>query len=645
MLKFRTVILAAALLLAVLLGGCGLSLAEDITPPPNYKAPTAEALQPVAASTAFPLTPPDPVQGKAIFVEKCAACHGETGMGDGPQAANLANPVAPLGSPELARASRPADWYTMVTQGNLEKFMPGFASLNDRQRWDVVAYALTLSTNPEEQALGQSLYEANCAACHGKTGGGDGEQAAGLPVKPASWTDEERLAGLSAVDMTRVMAGGKEGHTSFADVLDETQRYAVASYIRKLSFTASEQDTATAAENAANSAAADAAATPDAAAEVPATITIQGTITNGSGDAALPAGMKVIISAYQGMDPAFDVTGEVNADGSYVVKDVQYGTDYVYFAQVDAGGMTFNSDILHGSDVAGGTADLPVIVYDTTSDLGQLRADRLHIFFDFSQPGKIQVVNLYIISNLGNQVVVSANGTDPVLQFAVPAGAENLQFQDGELGGRYVQTESGFGDLQGVVPGAGQHQVLFAYDLPYDKKLDLSVTVPLTVDAAIVMVPPGGVKLKSDQLADAGTRDMQGLTFQMYQATAPLNTGEALSLKLSGKVGASAAAAAHSDTLTPLLIGLGVFGLALVGGGLWLYRVQAVKTAAEKLDAEDASAQDAGQPAAGESSESLIDAIVALDDLHASGSLPEAAYQDRRADLKARLAEALKREQ
>jgi hypothetical protein len=46
-----------------------------------------------------------------------------------------------------------------------------------------------------------------------------------------------------------------------------------------------------------------------------------------------------------------------------------------------------------------------------------------------------------------------------------------------------------------------------------------------------------------------------------------------------------------------------------------------------------------------ETSESIIDAIIVLDDLNAAGSLPKAAYQERRAELKARLAEALKREQ
>ncbi len=165
-----------ALLLAFLLSGCSISLAEDITPPPNYKEPAVEEeSQPTAASTVFPLVAPDPLQGALIYTEKCLPCHGETGMGDGPMAGNLSNPPSPLGNAELARQARPADWYIIVTEGNLEKFMPGFASLSDRERWDVVAYAQTLSTTPEEVSTGKTLYEAECAACHGITGAGDGE--------------------------------------------------------------------------------------------------------------------------------------------------------------------------------------------------------------------------------------------------------------------------------------------------------------------------------------------------------------------------------------------------------------------------------------------------------------------------------------
>jgi hypothetical protein len=247
------------------------------------------------------------------------------------------------------------------------------------------------------------------------------------------------------------------------------------------------------------------------------------------------------------------------------------------------------------------------------------------------------VINLYIVSNPGGQVVVAPGEDQPVVRYPLPEGAMNLQFQDGELGGRYIETENGFGDRMGIAPGSGQHQVLFAYTLPYDRKLSLDVPLPLPVDAAIVMVPPGGVSVKSDQLMDAGQRDVQGMAFQVYQTESALPAGDTLSLSISGRV-SSAGSTGQAGSLASLIIGAGIFGVVLIGAAVWLYRQRAGQESGEE------EPEETEPELAGESSEALLDAIVALDDLHASGSLPKAAYQERRAELKARLAEALERD-
>jgi len=141
----------------ILLTACNFTLAEDVTPPPNYVPPTpAPTLGPL-----FPAQAPSTENGAAIFAEKCAPCHGATGLGDGPQGIQLGVTVPAFGLPEIARPASPAQWYTTVTRGNMERFMPPFASLSDQQRWDVVAYAMTLHTSEEEIAKGKGLFEDN----------------------------------------------------------------------------------------------------------------------------------------------------------------------------------------------------------------------------------------------------------------------------------------------------------------------------------------------------------------------------------------------------------------------------------------------------------------------------------------------------
>jgi mono/diheme cytochrome c family protein len=105
----------------------------------------APAEPPTPAPLIPPATRPDIAAGAVIYAEKCAACHGPQGLGDGELADGLAFAPTPLGDPEFVSKADPLDWYRAVTIGNLDRLMPGFASLTDQQRWDVVGYAFSLS--------------------------------------------------------------------------------------------------------------------------------------------------------------------------------------------------------------------------------------------------------------------------------------------------------------------------------------------------------------------------------------------------------------------------------------------------------------------------------------------------------------------
>lgn len=87
-----------------------------------------------------------------------------------------------------------------------------------------------------------------------------------------------------------------------------------------------------------------------------------------------------------------------------------------------------------------------------------------------------------------------------------------------------------------------------------------------------------------------------------------------------------------------IAIGLAFFGVALVVAGVWLYRRHQRTLAAETLQGDASldiplSSEDAGL----EDEETLMDAIIALDDQYHAGNIPEAAYLERRAVLKDKL--------
>ncbi|HEX9616511.1 MAG TPA: c-type cytochrome [Anaerolineales bacterium] len=624
------------LLLALMLSACSFSLAEDITPPPGSNLPAALPTQPALSGQLFPLTAPNPLEGAPIYAEKCAPCHGPTGLGDGPQAAQLPNPAPPLGSADLARQSTPAGWYSIITQGNLERFMPPFNSLTEGQRWDVVAYLYTLSSPPGSVAEGEQLYQANCVACHGQGGQGDRPEAGDLSVPPTDFTDQKRMAAVSGAELFEVISTGKAPDMpGFTDRLAEEERWALTAYLRSLTF-ASQGETAGLQETPPpETPGPEDSGTPVAASPELEVGTVSGKVVNLSGG-DLPEGLEVTLHAYDDMQETATRTTTVLQDGSYTFTEVEMPLGRVYIVSVEFDQTIYGSDI---AVVESGTTnlDLTVPVYETTSETASLAVDRLHIFFDYVEPDTLRVVEVLILSNLGDRTVVPASPGDPVFTFDLPPGAANLQFEDGVLGERYVEVPGGFGDTLPIRPGSGEHQVVFAYDMPYGRKLDLAQPLTLPVNAVVILVPEEGPKINSDLLTDEGTQPVQGMTYRMYSSSR-LEAGTELSITISGRPRASSGVVQTGST-SSLIIGLGAFGLALVATGAWLYirsRAGAGLAVGEEQDGVVLPGDDIP-----EDPEILMDAILALDDQYQAGELPEEAYRQRRAELKARLNELL----
>lgn len=92
----------------------------------------------------------DAAKGKQKYQELCAACHGQSGKGDGPTAAVL--PVKPRDHTDAAYMAKLTDEqiFTTIKQGGeamgKSPLMPKWGGiLNDQQIEDVVAYIRTLS--------------------------------------------------------------------------------------------------------------------------------------------------------------------------------------------------------------------------------------------------------------------------------------------------------------------------------------------------------------------------------------------------------------------------------------------------------------------------------------------------------------------
>jgi hypothetical protein len=361
---------------------------------------------------------------------------------------------------------------------------------------------------------------------------------------------------------------------------------------------------------------------------------VTGFVMNASGGLA-PAGAAINLHAFDQMQIVYTATTTLEEDGSYTFVDLEMLPGRAFLTTVDYGGVVYGSDLAI-AEAGKSSLDLPIQVYDSTTDPSSLSVDRLHYFFEFVDESTIRVLELYIISNPGNKTVVAPNEGEPVLSFKIPQDATNLQFEDGTMGDRYIQTSDGFGDTVPVRPGSANYQVMYSYEMPYNRKLDLSRPINMPVKAVVILVPEKSVKVKGEGIQDAGTRDIQGLQYHMYNGQA-IQPGNDLQLTITGKPEGGSPALSTSSS-TNMLIGAGVLGLVLVAAGVWLYQ----RSRPEPDD--DQEEQPPVTSDLPESAESIMDAILALDDLYQDGKLPEDAYLQRRAELKARLEKVLGKE-
>src|SRR5450830_405768 len=110
-----------------------------------------------------------------------------------------------------------------------------------RQLGAKLAAAYEVSQAPAitpDPTRGAPLYAQHCSVCHGTAGAGDGPAGVGMTPPPANLQNATRLDRLSLYAIYNTLGLGVEGTDmpSFADQLDDRQRWDLATYIA--SFTA-----------------------------------------------------------------------------------------------------------------------------------------------------------------------------------------------------------------------------------------------------------------------------------------------------------------------------------------------------------------------------------------------------------------------
>lgn len=106
--------------------------------------------------------------GREIYDSNCKGCHGEKGDGSGLKGA------FDFTDKEIMKSKNSSEFFEAVTNGVRSTAMPSFEKLSISERWDVTAYLWTFWMYPDEIETGKTIYQRNCAQCHGVRGDGSG---------------------------------------------------------------------------------------------------------------------------------------------------------------------------------------------------------------------------------------------------------------------------------------------------------------------------------------------------------------------------------------------------------------------------------------------------------------------------------------
>jgi hypothetical protein len=347
----------------------------------------------------------------------------------------------------------------------------------------------------------------------------------------------------------------------------------------------------------------------------------------------LPADTKVTLRAYDhGADPSqgpqevFSQEGTLNADGTFAFDNIEIPLNRIFIAEINYEGTTLQSSyaIVKEGDTA--VSVPPIQLYKKTTDTSKLVIDESRVFFEYGSDNTIQVFNVYSFHNPSDEtIVVTLDANSQVPFIKAPEGSTNVGYEQMQDSEKFMQTENGFA----IPPSENAYGLISFASLPKTKKFDFSQAYVLPVATVTVFVPEG-VTVKSEKLSDLGVQLVQNFNFQIYELNG-IAAGEKLNLTVSGSPKESTETSSSSTPATVssnrnLLFGAGALGVALILAGGWMYlrdRNRVVETD---------GTEDSGDEF--ETSEDVIDAIIALDDLHRAKKISDEAYQKRRAELK-----------
>ncbi len=297
----------------------------------------------------------------------------------------------------------------------------------------------------------------------------------------------------------------------------------------------------------------------------------------------------------------------------------------IFLAEVAVNGITMQSPFAIAKEGETSVAIPAITLYRHADDTSLLAVDDARLFIDYGD-SDLQYYGVYSFRNPSDKtIVVDTKGNTEIPFIKMPEGTSTMGYETLQDSAPIVNTDKGIA----IQPGETPYGLLAFTSLPKQEKFDVAQPFVLPASSLTIFLPEG-VTAEGANLTDEGVQNLQNINFHVY-STQNIAAGQTVKFSVSGEPkqtttenGTTQPAPSTNNSRNTLLIGAGLLGLALIAAGGWMYLRDRNK--GEEADEEEDHEF--------ETSEDVLDAIVALDDLHRAGKMPDDAYQKRRAELK-----------
>lgn len=263
-----------------------------------------------------------------------------------------------------------------------------------------------------------------------------------------------------------------------------------------------------------------------AAPSAAATMTIGGTVVDGTAGSKLPPDLKVTLDGVDATGQALaERSASVDPSGKFTFDGVPSGGKG-YIVSADYAGVRYRATV----DVKGGSpSPVTVKVYEpTTSDQSLRLASAYWVVAAVdAKDQQITVLENLTVQNAGDRTFIGDHRGDPgsdapgvlprTIRLPLPQGASDFTVAAGLDPNAVLPVANGFVDTDPVTPG--QHQIVYHYVMAFaDGGFEIRKSLPYPADNLIFLAPDSGYNIRSDRLGDGGTTTIGGTKYVVMGA-------------------------------------------------------------------------------------------------------------------------------